>query len=80
MSQGIQEKKSSNKFNCRVCNEKQSVKRVFASHDSGKEIRLITQKLNMDQGERRSAPESSTKGLFNAEIKLSRRRNPCFEF
>jgi hypothetical protein len=58
--QGIQEKKSSNKFNCRVCNEKQSVKRVFASHDSAKEIRLITQKLNMEQGERRSAFDPPT--------------------
>ncbi|KAL9228056.1 hypothetical protein vseg_003674 [Gypsophila vaccaria] len=42
-----QQKKSSNKWNCAVCNEKQSVRKVYAQGYQAKDIRHVVQSFNM---------------------------------
>jgi len=37
---------------CKICNEKQSVRRVWARSDAGKDIRIAVQTLNMKAAER----------------------------
>ncbi|XP_059279941.1 uncharacterized protein LOC132033843 [Lycium ferocissimum] len=44
-----QQKKSSNKWTCVVCNQKQSVRKVFAQGYKAKEIRLFVQNFNMSR-------------------------------
>ncbi|XP_051139745.1 uncharacterized protein LOC127257393 [Andrographis paniculata] len=44
-----QQKKSSNKWSCVVCNEKQSVRKVFAKSTAAKDIRLFVQNFNMSR-------------------------------
>ncbi|KAK4348700.1 hypothetical protein RND71_031455 [Anisodus tanguticus] len=44
-----QQKKSSNKWTCVVCNQKQSVWKVFAQGSKAKEIRLFVQNFNMSR-------------------------------
>jgi ubiquitin C-terminal hydrolase len=44
-----QKKKSSNKWNCAVCNEKQSVRKVFAQGYKAKDIRTFVQSFNMSR-------------------------------
>ncbi|KAF7812635.1 MRN complex-interacting protein [Senna tora] len=51
-----QKKKSSNKWNCVVCNQKQSVRKVFAQGFMAKDIRSFVQSFNMS---RKSLDEQS---------------------
>uniref|UniRef100_A0A7C8YBT2 MRN complex-interacting protein N-terminal domain-containing protein n=1 Tax=Opuntia streptacantha TaxID=393608 RepID=A0A7C8YBT2_OPUST len=44
-----QQKKSSNKWNCVICNQKQSVKKIYAEGYQAKEIRLFVQSFNMSR-------------------------------
>ncbi|XP_027337182.1 uncharacterized protein LOC113850856 [Abrus precatorius] len=44
-----QQKKSSNKWSCAVCNEKQSVRKVFAQGFMAKDIRKFVQSFNMSR-------------------------------
>jgi hypothetical protein len=44
-----QKKKSSNKWNCAVCKEKQSVRKVFAQGYKAKDIRTFVQSFNMSR-------------------------------
>ncbi|XP_074321715.1 uncharacterized protein LOC141658805 [Silene latifolia] len=44
-----QQKKSSNKWNCAVCNEKQSVRKVYAQGYQAKDIRQVVQSFNMSR-------------------------------
>ncbi|XP_045811063.1 uncharacterized protein LOC123905487 [Trifolium pratense] len=44
-----QKKKSSNKWNCAVCNQKQSVRKVFAQGYKAKDIRTFVQSFNMSR-------------------------------
>lgn len=48
--QVIQDKKSSNKFVCSICHEKQSVRKVFHSSSYPKDCRIACQTLNMERG------------------------------
>ena len=50
MFQVIQKPKS-NKFNCRVCNEKQSVRKLYCKSDKAKDCRLVVQQYNKKHGE-----------------------------
>eukprot|EP00249_Psilotum_nudum_P001768 c14430_g1_i1 orf=145-1095(+) len=45
-----QEKKSSNKWSCCICNEKQSVRKVFARSEAAKDIRMFVQEFNYSKG------------------------------
>ncbi|KAK4253057.1 hypothetical protein QN277_010882 [Acacia crassicarpa] len=51
-----QKKKSSNKWNCAVCNQKQSMTKVFAQGFMAKDIRAFVQSFNMS---RKSLDEQS---------------------
>ncbi|KAK4253058.1 hypothetical protein QN277_010883 [Acacia crassicarpa] len=51
-----QKKKSSNKWNCAVCNQKQSMTKVFAQGFMAKDIRAFVQSFNMS---RKSIDEQS---------------------
>ncbi|KEH15389.1 putative MRN complex-interacting protein [Medicago truncatula] len=44
-----QKKKSSNKWNCVVCNQKQSLRKVFAQGYKAKDIRTFVQSVNMSR-------------------------------
>ncbi|XP_058773395.1 uncharacterized protein LOC131647519 [Vicia villosa] len=44
-----QKKKCSNKWNCAVCNEKQSVRKVFAQGYKAKDVRTFVQTFNMSR-------------------------------
>ncbi|KAL2334980.1 hypothetical protein Fmac_016193 [Flemingia macrophylla] len=44
-----QKKKSSNKWNCAVCNQKQSVRKVFAQGFMAKDVRTFVQNFNMSR-------------------------------
>ncbi|XP_057758289.1 uncharacterized protein LOC130978972 [Arachis stenosperma] len=44
-----QKKKSSNKWNCAVCNQKQSVRKVFAQGFMAKDLRKFVQSFNMSR-------------------------------
>ncbi|KAK4428384.1 hypothetical protein Salat_1138000 [Sesamum alatum] len=44
-----QEKKSSNKWSCVVCNQKQSVRKVFAQGSMAKDVRHFVQNFNMSR-------------------------------
>ncbi|TKY46110.1 hypothetical protein E2542_SST28146 [Spatholobus suberectus] len=76
-----QKKKSSNKWNCAVCNQKQSVRKVFAQGFMAKDVRKFVQDFNMsrksfDDGESLlagtldPAPEYS-----DGEVKQKKKRN-----
>ncbi|KAJ0985560.1 hypothetical protein J5N97_003916 [Dioscorea zingiberensis] len=49
MQQVKQQKKSSNKWVCAVCNERQSVRRVHARSHLAKDVRLFVQSFNMSR-------------------------------
>lgn len=44
-----QQKKSSSKWTCVVCNQKQSVRKVFAQGYKAKDVRLFVQNFNMSR-------------------------------
>ncbi|GLU06927.1 hypothetical protein SLE2022_239120 [Rubroshorea leprosula] len=44
-----QRKKSSNKWTCVICNQKQSVRKVFAQGPMAKDLRLFVQSFNMSR-------------------------------
>lgn len=51
-----QEKKSSNKWTCAICNQKQSLTRVFARGPQAKEVRVFVQGFNMARADPISDP------------------------
>ncbi|XP_026540910.1 MRN complex-interacting protein [Notechis scutatus] len=53
----VQQVKKSKKWNCKICDEKQSILRVFGQ-GSGVDCRHHVQKLNLLQGEHDHAPVS----------------------
>ncbi len=44
-------KKNNSKWQCKMCGEKQSTKKVFGTSSSGKECRELAQELNIRRGE-----------------------------
>ncbi|KAJ4965061.1 hypothetical protein NE237_016910 [Protea cynaroides] len=44
-----QQKKSSNKWNCVICNQKQSIRKVFAQGFHAKDVRKFVQSFNMSR-------------------------------
>ncbi|XP_021737559.1 MRN complex-interacting protein-like [Chenopodium quinoa] len=44
-----QQKKSSNKWNCVVCNQKQSVTKIYAQSHQAKDVRNVVQSFNMSR-------------------------------
>ena len=50
MFQVIQKPKSK-KFKCRMCNEKQSVRKIYCSSDKAKDCRIVVQQYNKKYGE-----------------------------
>eukprot|EP00808_Paulinella_micropora_P029062 g15049.t1 len=48
--QGIQKPKSK-KFVCKICHQKQSIRKVYASSDAAKDIRELVMDRNRQQGE-----------------------------
>ncbi|KAI3996229.1 hypothetical protein MKX01_026697 [Papaver californicum] len=62
-----QKKKSSNKWNCVVCNEKQSVRKVFYEAFLAKDVRFFVQDFNMsrqfnDQNNKQTLIEAASTG------------------
>lgn len=51
LKQVKQQKKSSNKWICVVCNEKQSVRKVFAQASMARDVRKFVQNFNMSRGQ-----------------------------
>ncbi|KAK6160788.1 hypothetical protein DH2020_004169 [Rehmannia glutinosa] len=79
-----QQKKSSNKWSCVVCNEKQSVRKVFAQGAMARDVRKFVQNFNMsrqlsDQKQQLLSEEIET---FNSQSDHSRKtkRNDWTEY
>ncbi|KAK7364543.1 hypothetical protein VNO80_13280 [Phaseolus coccineus] len=76
-----QKKKSSNKWNCAVCNQKQSVRRVFAQGFMAKDVRKFVQDFNMsrksfDDGEWPLAGTlDPVPEILNGEVNRQKKRN-----
>ena len=49
---GVIQKPKSSKWNCRVCNAKQSVQKEYAISFKASDLRPVVQTLNLDQGEK----------------------------
>lgn len=49
--QSGQQKKNTNKFECKLCHVKQSIRKVFQESDSASDLRPIVQRLNELRGE-----------------------------
>ncbi|XP_021771514.1 MRN complex-interacting protein-like [Chenopodium quinoa] len=69
-----QQKKSSNKWNCVVCNQKQSVTKIYAQSYQAKDVRSVVQSFNMsrkleDEG-RIQVRASSGRADFKFKIEL----------
>ncbi|GMH33345.1 hypothetical protein BSKO_01179 [Bryopsis sp. KO-2023] len=47
----VQQVKKANKFQCKMCGEKQSVQKIFAVSDKAKDVRLVVQERNMKRSE-----------------------------
>ncbi|KAK9740785.1 hypothetical protein RND81_03G059900 [Saponaria officinalis] len=86
-----QQKKSSNKWNCAVCNEKQSVRKVYAQGYQAKDIRHVVQSFNMSRmfTDDRKCQESSSGHFIEhvegehgtaVEIKAGKRRSDWSEY
>ncbi|BBN10282.1 hypothetical protein MPTK1_5g02290 [Marchantia polymorpha subsp. ruderalis] len=45
-----QAKKASNKWSCSICNEKQSLRKVFFASDAAKDVRSFVQQANLTRG------------------------------
>ncbi|RZC64805.1 hypothetical protein C5167_008488 [Papaver somniferum] len=86
-----QKKKSSNKWNCVVCNEKQSVRKVFYEAILAKDVRLFVQDFNMsrqfdDQNNKQTLIEAAIGNYDNQSSQnngngcLAKRRNDWSEY
>ncbi|KAI3945866.1 hypothetical protein MKW98_023140 [Papaver atlanticum] len=86
-----QKKKSSNKWNCVVCNEKQSVRKVFYEAFLAKDVRLFVQDFNMsrqfnDQNHKQTLIEAAIGNYENESSQgngngcLGKRRNDWSEY
>mmetsp|Transcript_44033 Transcript_44033/g.70512 ORF Transcript_44033/g.70512 Transcript_44033/m.70512 type:complete len:97 (+) Transcript_44033:809-1099(+) len=47
----VVQRPKSNKFQCRICQEKNSVRRVYGCHERAKRMRIVCQRLNIKRGE-----------------------------
>ncbi|XP_010428007.1 PREDICTED: uncharacterized protein LOC104712742 isoform X1 [Camelina sativa] len=59
-----QKKKSSNKWVCVICNQKQSVKKVFAQGFKAKDLRFFVQSFNMS----RKVSDEEALGIVDSEV------------
>ncbi|KAI3939722.1 hypothetical protein MKW92_013585 [Papaver armeniacum] len=86
-----QKKKSNNKWNCVVCNEKQSVRKVFYEAFVAKDVRLFVQNFNMsrqfnDQNNKQTLIEAAVGSYDNKSSQgngtgcLGKRRNDWSEY
>ncbi|AEE35229.1 putative MRN complex-interacting protein [Arabidopsis thaliana] len=83
-----QKKKSSNKWVCVICNQKQSVKKVFAQGYKAKELRFFVQSFNMSRkvadeeahavGD--SFPEVYVEGEVNEEVNGTKKRSDWSQY
>ncbi|CAN1793887.1 hypothetical protein LINPERHAP1_LOCUS20143 [Linum perenne] len=75
--QAKQKKKSSNKWTCVVCNQKQSVLKVFSQSYMAKDIRLFVQSFNMSRkyaDEQAPLEEHEVTQEEEARVSVSRKR------
>ena len=59
-------KKDNRKWTCKICQEKQSVKKVYFVSDSAKDCRLAVQNLNEKRGQLEEASTVSDEDTANA--------------
>ncbi|KAK1582208.1 hypothetical protein Q3G72_012837 [Acer saccharum] len=73
-----QKKKSSNKWTCVVCNQKQSVRKVFAQGYNAKDLRQYVQSFNMslkDRPHEEQQEEEEVRDMEAKESQQSRAKN-----
>ncbi|KAK3230242.1 hypothetical protein Dsin_002123 [Dipteronia sinensis] len=66
-----QKKKSSNKWTCVVCNQKQSVRKVFAQGYNAKDLRQYVQSFNMSLKDRPQEEQQEEEEVRDMEAKES---------
>ena len=72
-----QQKKSSNKWNCVVCNQKQSVIKIYAQSYQAKDVRKVVQSFNMSrkfhdemqQSEQEQSPDGGDSEIEEITVK-----------
>ncbi|CAN0889701.1 hypothetical protein LINGRAHAP2_LOCUS16153 [Linum grandiflorum] len=74
--QAKQKKKSSNKWTCVICNQKQSVIKVFAQSYMAKDIRQFVQSFNMSRkyADEQASPEEHEVTQQEPRVPVSRKR------
>ncbi|CAO2834134.1 unnamed protein product [Amaranthus hypochondriacus] len=80
-----QQKKSSNKWNCVICNQKQSVSKIYAQSYQAKDIRKVVQSFNMsrkfhDEMQQPEQEQSPNGGDSEIEEITVKRRTDWSEF
>ncbi|OVA17013.1 hypothetical protein BVC80_9041g6 [Macleaya cordata] len=74
-----QKKKSSNKWNCVVCNEKQSVQKVFFEGFLAKDVRKFVQNFNMSRQFTEESIKETLISPFEEEIDDHSQNNNNFQ-
>ncbi|XP_020535683.1 MRN complex-interacting protein isoform X2 [Jatropha curcas] len=75
-----QKKKSSNKWTCAVCNQKQSVRKIFAQGYKAKDIRKFVQSFNMsrnDGGDHQSLTEIASPVDSGSLLEHQQKKRRC---
>ncbi|KAF5735392.1 hypothetical protein HS088_TW15G00894 [Tripterygium wilfordii] len=77
-----QQKMSSNKWNCAVCNQKQSVRKVVAQSPMAKDIRHFVQSFNMSRKLADDTPQPETEQAPDTtpHLDLAKRRTDWSEY
>ncbi|KAL3504600.1 hypothetical protein ACH5RR_034441 [Cinchona calisaya] len=75
-----QQKKSSNKWTCVVCNQKQSVRKVFAQGFMAKDVRKFVQNFNMSRQFSEQNPILLDENTENLEIGGKQKRTDWTEY
>ncbi|KAJ1983563.1 hypothetical protein H4R33_004701 [Dimargaris cristalligena] len=68
----VHQAKKANRWQCKICNQRQSLKRVYAESEDSAECRRVVQTLNMRRGDHpTSSPHPPPSGLVAAATVIS---------
>lgn len=77
-----QQKKSSNKWSCVVCNQKQSVRKVFAQAFMARDVRKFVQNFNMSRqlSDQKESLSEELEAFDSPRDEQKRKRNDWSEY
>jgi len=68
-----QQKNKTNKFKCKICGDKQSVRKIYARSYKSRDLRAVVQKYNMERGH--TLEQLAQDQLTQRELRQQERRN-----